>query len=241
MRRADQIELVDMSAEALRRRMVHGNIYPPEKIDAALASFFRAGNLTALREIALLWAADRVEEALLRYRHEADLRPRIAARLARAEQRAAELEAFTACLRDELERLDALPDREDRCDAECEPLAPPTSNTGTAGQEGERWRTAAVACSLTRDGLAERTTQWHQVLDGATRIGIPDGLRLTLPAERTTAVASLAAAEQRCCPFFDFRLHLDGPAVHLEVRAGHDGMRVLADLFGPTDRAPTTP
>lgn len=70
VRRADQIELVDMSAEALRRRMVHGNVYPPEKIDAALAGFFRAGNLTALREIALLWAADRVDEALLRYRHD---------------------------------------------------------------------------------------------------------------------------------------------------------------------------
>ncbi|MFG2846951.1 universal stress protein [Kitasatospora sp. NPDC048296] len=70
VRRADQIELVDMSAEALRRRMAHGNIYPPERIDAALSNFFRAGNLTALRELALLWAADRVEEALLRYRHD---------------------------------------------------------------------------------------------------------------------------------------------------------------------------
>jgi two-component system sensor histidine kinase KdpD len=70
VRGADQIELVDMSAEALCRRMAHGNIYPPEKVDAALANYFRPGNLTALREIALLWAADRVEEALLRYRHD---------------------------------------------------------------------------------------------------------------------------------------------------------------------------
>jgi two-component system sensor histidine kinase KdpD len=70
VRGADQIELVDMSAESLRRRMTHGNIYPPEKIDAALSNYFRAGNLSALREIALLWAADRVEEALLRYRHD---------------------------------------------------------------------------------------------------------------------------------------------------------------------------
>lgn len=69
VRGADQIELVDMSAEALRRRMAHGNIYPPEKIEPALTHYFRAGNLTALREIALLWAADRAEEALLRYRH----------------------------------------------------------------------------------------------------------------------------------------------------------------------------
>ncbi|MEV6012904.1 universal stress protein [Streptomyces sp. NPDC051976] len=70
VRGADQIELVDMSAEALRRRMAHGNIYPPEKVELALSHYFREGNLSALREIALLWAADRVEEALLRYRHD---------------------------------------------------------------------------------------------------------------------------------------------------------------------------
>jgi two-component system sensor histidine kinase KdpD len=68
VRRADQIELVDMSPEALRRRMAHGNIYAAEKIDAALANYFRPGNLGALREIALLWTADRVDEALERYR-----------------------------------------------------------------------------------------------------------------------------------------------------------------------------
>ncbi|HWR48938.1 MAG TPA: DUF4118 domain-containing protein [Pseudonocardiaceae bacterium] len=70
VRRADQIELVDMTAEALRRRMAHGNVYAPEKVDAALAHYFRIGNLTALRELALLWLADRVEEGLQRYRAE---------------------------------------------------------------------------------------------------------------------------------------------------------------------------
>ncbi|MBV8542610.1 MAG: sensor histidine kinase KdpD [Pseudonocardiales bacterium] len=68
VRRADQIELVDMTAEALRRRLAHGNVYAPEKIDAALANYFRIGNLTALRELALLWLADRVDEGLRRYR-----------------------------------------------------------------------------------------------------------------------------------------------------------------------------
>src|SRR5262245_4982680 len=67
VRRADQIELVDMSPEALRRRMAHGNIYAPERIDAALANYFRPGNLAALRELALLWVADRVEENLQGY------------------------------------------------------------------------------------------------------------------------------------------------------------------------------
>jgi two-component system sensor histidine kinase KdpD len=70
VRRADQIELVDMSPEALRRRMAHGNIYQPDKVDAALSNYFRPGNLTALRELALLWVADRVDEYLQRYRAE---------------------------------------------------------------------------------------------------------------------------------------------------------------------------
>ncbi|MFI1369077.1 sensor histidine kinase [Streptomyces griseochromogenes] len=68
VRRAWQIELVDMPPEGLRRRMAHGNIYAPEKIDAALANYFRPGNLTALRQLALLWVADRVDEALQEYR-----------------------------------------------------------------------------------------------------------------------------------------------------------------------------
>ncbi|MGR3939009.1 histidine kinase, partial [Streptomyces sp. BRA346] len=61
VRRADQIELIDMSPQALRRRMAHGNIYAPDKVDAALSNYFRPGNLTALRELALLWTADRVD------------------------------------------------------------------------------------------------------------------------------------------------------------------------------------
>ncbi|QIM22071.1 sensor histidine kinase KdpD [Phycicoccus sp. HDW14] len=68
VRAADQVELVDMSPEALRRRMAHGNVYAAEKVDAALANYFRVGNLSALRELALLWLADRVDEGLGRYR-----------------------------------------------------------------------------------------------------------------------------------------------------------------------------
>ena len=74
VRRADQIELVDMSPEALRRRMAHGNIYKPDRIDASLSNYFRPGNLTALRELALLWTADRVDEYLRRYRGEHNIR-----------------------------------------------------------------------------------------------------------------------------------------------------------------------
>ncbi|MER8099695.1 sensor histidine kinase KdpD [Kitasatospora sp. NPDC094016] len=68
VRRADQIELVDMAPQALRRRMAHGNVYRAEKVDAALSNYFRVGNLTALRELALLWVAGRVDEGLRDYR-----------------------------------------------------------------------------------------------------------------------------------------------------------------------------
>lgn len=68
VRRADQLEIIDVSPEALRRRMAHGNIYPAERVDAALSNYFRPGNLTALRELALLWMAERVDEVLKKYR-----------------------------------------------------------------------------------------------------------------------------------------------------------------------------
>ncbi len=68
VRAADDIELVDMAPEALRRRLAHGNVYGADKIDAALGNYFRAGNLSALRELALLWVADRVDDSLQDYR-----------------------------------------------------------------------------------------------------------------------------------------------------------------------------
>lgn len=68
VRRADQIELVDVSPESLRQRLSEGNVYPPDMVDTALANEFRLGNLSALREIALIWLADRVDEGLSKYR-----------------------------------------------------------------------------------------------------------------------------------------------------------------------------
>ena len=68
VRAAEQVEMVDMTPEALRRRMAHGNIYHADKVDAALSNYFRPGNLTALRELALLWLADSVDDGMQRYR-----------------------------------------------------------------------------------------------------------------------------------------------------------------------------
>jgi two-component system, OmpR family, sensor histidine kinase KdpD len=70
VRQAAQVELIDITPEALQRRLSHGNVYAPERIDAALSNYFRRGNLTALRELALLWLADQVDTALAKYRAE---------------------------------------------------------------------------------------------------------------------------------------------------------------------------
>ena len=70
LRSADQIELVDLTPQALRDRLTEGVVYPATRVDAALSNYFRLGNLTALRELALLWLADEVDSALKRYRAE---------------------------------------------------------------------------------------------------------------------------------------------------------------------------
>jgi two-component system sensor histidine kinase KdpD len=74
VRRAAEIELVDLTEDGIRRRLTAGKIFPADEIDTALANYFRPGNLAALRGIALSWTADRVEETLDDYRgvHEID-------------------------------------------------------------------------------------------------------------------------------------------------------------------------
>ncbi|RBM24361.1 MerR family transcriptional regulator [Streptomyces sp. PT12] len=202
--------------------------------------------LDEIAELLAVWESGACREV------KADLRPRVAARLAAADERAAELAAFTTTLRAALAHLDTLPDRTGRCDPRCGflaaappsaaplPVAPAPAAPAPGWQpiaarpgpvEAERWRSAPVACSLSGEEAFERVAAWRRVLDGARRREIPDGLRLTLPSARAAAVAGLAAAEQSCCAFLDFRLHLEGPDLHLQVRAPAEGAGLLAELF----------
>src|SRR4051812_1537728 len=70
LRSADQVELIDLTPQSLRDRLSQGLVYPAGRVDAALSNYFRLGNLTALRELALLWLADEVDTALRAYREE---------------------------------------------------------------------------------------------------------------------------------------------------------------------------
>ncbi|QKW33103.1 MerR family transcriptional regulator [Actinomadura sp. NAK00032] len=165
----------------------------------------------------------------------ADLRPRIAARLAEAEHRLAELSAFTDSLHGVLRNLDTLPDRAVPCDAECGfpdgPLPAGTPVDAPVDTPVDTHADQPIACSLTGEGMTDRVAAWRTVTEGAARTPFPGGLRLALPAGRAAAVAELAAAEQRCCPFFDFRLRFAGEMIELEVRAPADAAPLLTDLF----------
>ena len=64
---ADEVELIDLSPRALRQRIEHGHVYPAGRAAAALEGFFREGNLTALRELALRRTAQQVDAQLQAY------------------------------------------------------------------------------------------------------------------------------------------------------------------------------
>jgi two-component system, OmpR family, sensor histidine kinase KdpD len=64
---ADEIELIDLSPEDLRKRLFEGKVYTAERVEIAANNFFRLGNLTALREMALRLTAERVDHQLQDY------------------------------------------------------------------------------------------------------------------------------------------------------------------------------
>ncbi|KAB8162198.1 MerR family transcriptional regulator [Streptomyces sp. 3MP-14] len=187
-------------------------------------------SLEEIAELLAVWAAADCRTV------RADLRPRVLARLAAAEERAAELASFTATLRAALARLDALPDRSGRCDPSCVFLEPPGAPEAAAPEpEPPLAEQPPVACSLDGGGFAERTAAWRRLTEGARCAPLSGGVRLTVPADRAAAFAELVVSEQRCCPFLAFRLVFDGPELHCEVTGPAEAAELLDGLFGPPD------
>jgi two-component system, OmpR family, sensor histidine kinase KdpD len=75
LKRADEVVNVDITVEELRARLRQGKIYKPEKIEQALANFFRKGNLSTLRELALRAVAEEVSSKAAQYRTREGLEP----------------------------------------------------------------------------------------------------------------------------------------------------------------------
>ncbi|WP_407836163.1 heavy metal-responsive transcriptional regulator [Streptomyces sp. DSM 116496] len=170
--------------------------------------------------------------------------PLVAGRIEETEGRIAELSAFSAHLAAVHADLSG-PAPAGGCgpDCGCTTTAaavgpvPVTLSRTRPVPVADPWREAPVACTLGGPELEGRTQEWRQLVEQAeTREEIPDGLRLTFPATAELAgrVAALAAAEQSCCAFFDFTLHLSPAALELTVCAPEAGAPLLADLFGVT-------
>jgi MerR family copper efflux transcriptional regulator len=165
------------------------------------------------------------------------LRPMLLARIAEADERAAELAGFTGRLRAALADLDG-PPRPGRCDPGCGFLrrraqAPVSVELSPRRSAPEP---VPIACALTGDDRAERIEQWRRLLAGAPVDAIAGGLRFELATDLAGRVAELAEAEQRCCAFFEFALRLRGARLQFEVRAPAHAAPLLAEVFGTADR-----
>jgi DNA-binding transcriptional MerR regulator len=143
----------------------------------------------------------------------------VADRIADTDHRTAELVAFAARLAEAHEQLSGPAPVAD-CGPDC---------GCTTSADGP-----PVACTLDSARIGDRTAQWHRLTQRAgDRADIPGGVRLSFPAtpELAAEIAALAAAEQDCCAFFDFTLHLTPTAVELTVRAPDTAKTLLAQLF----------
>ncbi|MFF2847498.1 heavy metal-responsive transcriptional regulator [Streptomyces sp. NPDC058001] len=164
--------------------------------------------------------------------------PLVADRITETDGRIAELGAFSSHLSDVHAELSG-PAPAGACgpDCGCTTTAAPAARPVPIALSPTRVRDVPVACTLGGAELGERTEQWRALVGKAEgREEIRDGVRLSFPAGAQLAgdVAALAAAEQGCCAFFDFTLHLTPTALQLDVRAPESAAGILADLFGAT-------
>lgn len=167
------------------------------------------------------------------------LQPMLVARIAEAEQRAVELDAFTHRLRQALTEIDG-PPRLGRCEPGCgflrhdSPAFVPTELH--PHRPDARQEPALIACTLTGSDQTDRIQYWKRLQAQALRREPLDGgLRIDLPATLAGEVAELAAAEQQCCAFFDFTMHLTGGRFRLEVRAPTEAASLQTEVFGTAD------
>ena len=187
--------------------------------------------LEEIRELLPVW-----EDGLCAdVRH--SLRPMLLARIADAEQRAAELAAFTDRLRRALAETDG-PPRPGRCEPGCGFLrhrndSAPVPIALSPRPAGSHAVSAPIACTLTGSDRTDRIRHWRQALSHAhRREPVSGGLRIHLPARLAGEIAALAAAEQQCCAFFDFTLRLGTGDLALEVRAPAEAASLVAEVFG---------
>lgn len=161
----------------------------------------------------------------------ASIRPRLLSRIADAQTRRSELVAFEELLSAAIAHLDALPSKGAPCDARCSFLA--TFDQRSSARAGAGEVPLPVARSLNGAQQAARFEQWRQLLAGTEPVASADGYSVVLPREAAEAAMKLVSAEQECCPFFSFSLHLGTAGLRLDASAPPEAGELLGQLFKP--------
>jgi MerR family transcriptional regulator, copper efflux regulator len=171
------------------------------------------------------------------------LRPMMLNQITKAERRAAETDAFIGRLRKASSMIDG-PVPPGRCGPGCgivphqDPAAAAPAAAGPTTRRRDAEPEPPTACTLTAAAQADRTEEWRRLLGQAdAREQVDGGLAFRFPAGLAGQVAELAAAEQQCCTFFEFRLHLATGELRFEVQVPEGAAPLLADLFGTGDMA----
>ena len=192
-------------------------------------------SLDEIRGLVEAWDEDRCAPV----QHQ--LRSLVGAKLSEARSQIAELTAFTADLQATAEQLAAEPVEGacgDGCACTTIDTAPSTGPiTVQLGLPATADCDAPIACSLGSGDLAQRLADWQAVADIVIgREHLDAGIRLLFGEDPPIGeLARLAAAEQRCCPFFAFAITVDARGTALEITAPPEGAAVLAAAFGTAD------
>jgi len=183
-------------------------------------------SLEAIRDLVAAWEDDTCRSVKNR------MRPLVAERIADAERTSDELAHLASTLRAGLERLDRLPDRDTPCDPSCTFLDEPQSPA----------EPPPVACSLGGPDRGAQIERWRALLATAGVTRTPGIARIEVDAEVAEQLVALVRDEQRCCPFFGFRLDFRGPTLTLTVTApGAAGDAALDELVDGRAAAPAAP
>lgn len=176
--------------------------------------------LPAVRELVTAWESEPCHSVRARYR------PMLVERAAQVDERVGALEAMRSSLATAVERLDALPDRDDPCDADCTFLDRPRVELPVISTTS-----APIACSLGAADYEARAADWRDLLAGTQRIDVAGGVRVMLPTSALERTAALAAAEQSCCAFYAFRIDLHGATFELTITAPPEARAMLNNLL----------
>jgi DNA-binding transcriptional MerR regulator len=184
-------------------------------------------NLEEIRRLVTMWDGERCAPV-------ADhLRRMVAEKVADTEQQIAALEELAAQLRWAVIGIDEGV-TDGACGPECACHHEPAVDRDPTGEQPAPDH-PAIACTLAPEHIESRVADWQALTSQALgRDPVDGGLRLRFPTGTALAreVARLAAAEQACCTFFDFTVHIGPGGTDLEVRAPAEAMVLVNALVG---------